>query len=368
MPIKETQPKETSLETIRRKLREYPPLRAVILSVGAFAATGVLHVAEKIHEHREIRDEIATVDKKLDTLQPIQEKADQLDSLFGNYSPFTLRSEKIFLDSDKQRLEHELSDFSFFEGAGRRSLLERWLNKLTFPQPELAPVVEPSPESHEQPILETSSLETSTATLSPEEFKDLLLTTYPKGWVENEVASIQQVDTDEQMPEEYGIEGRVTGSCADGNEDERAHITLMKLTKDENIHILTNFTISHEIGHANDWRTDQEMTQEERINLLLAVGDRLDDPDRHESWYVESIQNKDKKYELYKKAIEYWAEICERYFFSPHDLNIKDFRLVEGVIQKADPQFDVNRAIKERVRFASRAIDRQVASMKPQRP
>lgn len=360
--------RETPLEKIRRAMREYPPLKAIILSVGAFAATGVLHVAEKVHEHREIRDEIATVEKKLDALKPLQEKADQLDSLFGNYSPFTMRSEKMFLDSDRQRLEHELSDFTFFEGAGRRSLLDHWLGNLTPPKPKPTSGVESQPGNHEQPILETSSLETSTATLSPEEFKELLLKTYPKGWVENEVASIQQVDVDKQMPEEYGIDGWVAGSCADGYGGERARITLMKSTKDEDIYILTNFTISHEIGHANDWRTDQEMTQEERIDLLLAVGDRLDDPDRYESWYVESIKNKDKKYEQYKKAIEYWAEICERYFYSPHDLNIKDPRLVEGVIQKADPQFDVNHAIDERVRLAYRAVDRQVASMKPQRP
>ncbi|MDO8574274.1 MAG: hypothetical protein Q7R86_01465, partial [bacterium] len=103
-------------------------------------------------------------------------------------------------------------------------------------------------------------------------------------------------------------------------------------------------------------------------DLLLAVGDRLDDPDRYESWYVESIKNKDKQYEQYTKAIEYWAEICERYFYMPRDMNIKDFRLVEGVVKKADPQFDVNRAIDERVRLAYRAMDRQAASMKPQRP
>ncbi len=360
--------KESALEKIRRRIREYPPLKAVILIVGSFTATGVAHIIEKVHEHKEIRDEITAVDKQLTTLQPLQERTDKLDSLFGNHSPFSLRYEKMSLDSDKQRLERENSDFSFFEGVKRRSVLDRWLDKLIFPQSEPSPVVQPSPEYNAPPILETSSLETSSATLTPKELRKYLVESYPKGWIENEVAAIRQVDIDERMPEEYGIEGQVAGSCAGGDWDRRANITLMRLTKDDNLHVLTNSTISHELGHANDWDSDQEMTEEERINLLLAVGERLDDSDRYQSWYVESIQNKDKKYELYKKAKEYWAEICRQYFYIPHDLNIKDFRLVEGVIKKADPQFDVSSANNERVRSAYRLVDRHAASMKPQRP
>ena len=42
----------------------------------------------------------------------------------------------------------------------------------------------------------------------------------------------------------------------------------------------------------------------------------------------------------YYKAVEYWAEICAEFFSHPYEMNVKDYRLVEGVIRVSDPTYD----------------------------
>ncbi len=171
-----------------------------------------------------------------------------------------------------------------------------------------------------------------------------LLAVFPQQWVGEEVAFIVQ-HPGEKYPkeklEEYGIKDAVAvATCAGGYKGRKAEIILYSLTTSRPLR--DNFeTLAHELAHANDWDSDLEMSYRERLELLEAIGERLSDSDRYQSWYVESIQNPDKKKERYLKATEYWAEIVKQYFTNPDKLHIKDFEIVDRHVKRHDPKYDV---------------------------
>ncbi|MBL8030792.1 MAG: hypothetical protein JNK33_00490 [Candidatus Doudnabacteria bacterium] len=106
--------------------------------------------------------------------------------------------------------------------------------------------------------------------------------------------------------------------------------------------------LGHEMGHENSWDNVLELDVSTRMELILAVAERVQSPDRYASSYVNSINNKDKKLELACKSTEYWGEITEQYFEHPENMNIKDYRLVDGWVKKRDPNFDPIKARAER--------------------
>jgi len=116
--------------------------------------------------------------------------------------------------------------------------------------------------------------------------------------------------------------------------------------------------LSHEMAHANDWVSDMELSNEERLDLLLAVGSRLDAVPRYGSNYVEAIENKNKKTERYFKAQEYWAEISAQYFRDPDELDAKDYLLVDGVVRKTDPNFNCRKSSRERKELIKKYVER----------
>lgn len=349
------------LEKLRNLWRDSPGIRPVIIALGLEAASFGPHVAEKLKEHVDIQADLQTVETEDQQLEADQEKFERLHEMFGSFSPFSFEDKKLRVDEQRSRLEQEMQSFSFFKGASsERSVVNKWVERLI--------AHESDPEKSKPDSLQTTPVETKTGTFDEKEIRELLVTTYPKGWVENEVSSIEQVGESQKMPERYGTGGEVAGICAGGQGKERSQIVLLRPTRSDDAKYVLNDLIPHELGHANDWNNDSEMTSAERVNLLISVGERLDDSDRFRSWYVEHIQNKDGQHERYTRATEYWAEICAAYFSTPDFMNIKDFELVDGVVKKGDPKYNLRFNNSQRAQRENLVIEDRVADQEPSQP
>ncbi|MBI2035203.1 MAG: hypothetical protein HYT12_00790 [Candidatus Liptonbacteria bacterium] len=174
--------------------------------------------------------------------------------------------------------------------------------------------------------------------ISAEHMREAVMAGFPRRWA-GEIKTIAQVGEIKKANVQYGLRGDWnTLATTTKNLIAEEDITFYKDSESNPRDFF--YILSHEIGHANDWGSDNEMNFSERFDLLLAMRERLRSEDRHISDYVENIKNEDKQKELYLKASEYWAEICAAYFSDPANLNYKDFALVDAKVKKYDPEFD----------------------------
>lgn len=180
--------------------------------------------------------------------------------------------------------------------------------------------------------------------LPKEALDQILRHTYPKGWYEGQVADVRYEDRTQPIGATYGLEaGTEAWAHATGSRE----IVFFKPQKKETLAKGLE-CLGHEIGHENSWDNVLEVDVTTRMALVLDVAERVQSPDRYASWYVNSINNKDKKLELACKSTEYWAEITQQYFEHPENMNIKDYRLVDAWVKKRDPNFDPIKAREER--------------------
>ncbi len=183
-------------------------------------------------------------------------------------------------------------------------------------------------------------------TLTIPQLQKIIEQTYPKGWFSTEVEKMILTNdtTGSAMNSAYNI----TGSEAAHFNSASKEILLRNYELQD-----PNFAfeaISHESGHANDWETVEGLTPIERLDLLFEVSNRVYAPNRFQSAYVDLIKNDDKQIELYTKTKEYWAEICGEYLaFGKKNLAPKDVELVEFLIKKKDPTFNIDSAIEKRI-------------------
>lgn len=185
-------------------------------------------------------------------------------------------------------------------------------------------------------------------TLSIETLQKIIDETYPKGWFSEEVANIKLTNnTDNNDIDASYYDGKKGGR-------EAAHFSYFL-----NEMVLRNYAlkdihfafevISHESGHANDWVSCEGLTPQERADLVIKTSDRITDSDRFMSSYVEGLKNSDLQEDLYNKTTEYWGEICGEYLKNgKKNLSPKDVGLVEFVIKKKDPSFDIEKALERR--------------------
>lgn len=166
-----------------------------------------------------------------------------------------------------------------------------------------------------------------------------IFATFPKGWVSGEIRKLRLYNQ-EPKNDQWADFNRVS-------ED----VTFYPYSKNgytisQNI----NIALSHEFGHANDWVSDHESTLGERLDLLLAITDRLQSSDRYDSWNSNKAREKlaQGKRSAIGVAEEYWADICQHYFSNPENMNYQDFRLVDDWVKKVDPDFDVKKAYEAR--------------------
>ncbi len=190
--------------------------------------------------------------------------------------------------------------------------------------------------------------EQKTIKLSSELIKEVVEKTFPNEWVGSDIESFEYLD---KFAREFIKENKgILAWCKDTGYKSKAKIEFFRPVRWENPHYLLGNIMSHELAHANDWEFDNQLSAEARIYLLAKVAQRLESSDRYHSAYVESIQEKDKQYQYYKKCLEYWAEICGAYFSDPdrEDLPEQDRKLIEFHLSKTTPGFDARGAKKIR--------------------
>ena len=270
--------------------------------------------------------------KELQTLDRLMEKEKKIAELFGGENIPTAATHYSHLLEFRQ----ETKGMAALSGPEELSAHVAW------------PRGEREKEHEWQTI--TSDLVGQEGGIQPRVVNRILDETYTKGWVNNEVEIIQQKEQKggTEALRSRGIEdGSALAECISW-EQSKARITFFSPAKKHSLQYLTSNTLAHELAHANSWSADNEMTPEEKADLLLAVAERIFSEDRFKSSYVESISNPDKQQENYLKATEYWAEICGQYFSDPSKLNVKDFSITESFIRKTDQKFDVKKANSER--------------------
>ncbi|MFC1662703.1 hypothetical protein ACFL04_00875 [Patescibacteria group bacterium] len=207
------------------------------------------------------------------------------------------------------------------------------------------------PREGQEPVLSDISVswtdeegELHEAVVDQGRFREVITETYPQNWVSTEVDTIAQYDETEPLPEKYGPKAGDEAAATYYHGDDYNTIIMHAPTKEYAPDHVLNDLLPHELGHANDWESDNDMSIEGRADMLLAIYERLQSDDRYQSAYVEAIENEDEKLEMYLKATEYWAEICAMYFSQPGELDQKDFELVDNWVREADPDFDIYEA------------------------
>ncbi|MBU2109700.1 hypothetical protein KKB71_01960 [Patescibacteria group bacterium] len=180
--------------------------------------------------------------------------------------------------------------------------------------------------------------------------------TYPKGWIDGEVESIEYTEKKFSM-KDYGPEFKERN--ADAVMERYLERILVNIDKEEmkrfekrDLIDGLNFRVSHELGHSNDWETDNELSLVERVQLLKEIISRMESEKPFisimsefigEKSYHQKIRKANIEEENILRAKEYWAEICEYYFNMPDWLQEKypeDFAIVDKYVKKNDHNFN----------------------------
>lgn len=182
---------------------------------------------------------------------------------------------------------------------------------------------------------------------------------YPVGWVNGDINVIEYKDEvltlrnhsygdklkDEPAAATMG-EKRMTFYKVEEKKEPQSGVRPLKLS-DLDMSEGMDVIFGHEIGHANAWDTDKDLTLLQRIQLLEQVLMRVRGMSPMKDEYVDKIEHKDKKLELYNKCTEYWAQICQQYFCSPEHLKFMqpdDYKLVDKYVKLSDSRFDAKMA------------------------
>ncbi|MBI3963730.1 MAG: hypothetical protein HY341_01905, partial [Candidatus Kerfeldbacteria bacterium] len=330
-----------------RHTMKYGPIQerlmmvTILATFGSFGASEVQRVAEYARMHQK---EKQLQVEKADLEQRLTQKKGRIRELFGPHAHFSIPEEDK-LDAEQDLLAAQRAKFTFVpvveDPDARRRYNEAKYRVERLETPE-ADAEDEMTEIKTGIVGENYGFEE--VRMSREQFQDYATRTFPKGWVNNEVVSIEQTDVQNPMPERYGIKGESAATWHRG----RDTLVFDGASRDDNIGWVLRECLPHELGHANDWQSDNEMSGEERLDLLLAVGDRLGSEDRFRSSYVERINNPDEQQERYTKAVEYWAEICAQYFRNPEAMDIKDYQLVDARVRAVDPDYDADECREER--------------------
>jgi hypothetical protein len=186
------------------------------------------------------------------------------------------------------------------------------------------------------------NLEKMFAGLSKEDIDLLFKECVPKGF---NVDKVSYKDEYFPIPEQYGIAS---------TPQEPRYVAAYVLPAGKEIYIVKGVqfngvysimsTIGHEVAHCGDPLRNKFLTVDERLELKGMIIERLRASDSYSSSYVKEINNQDKKIELERKANEYFAEVTQEYLYGSKPLAQGDKEMVEFVLKKVDPEFDVKNA------------------------
>ncbi len=178
------------------------------------------------------------------------------------------------------------------------------------------------------------------------------LDSLPPSFLDN-IEKISYRDELIPMRGEYGIPGSVEAAHANPSTYE---IVFSRGSQSYDPFMLA-ITMDHEVCHLNAPDTHRGLNPNDRYVLYQRLLDRVQAPDRYRSSYVEAIKNADPKIELYRKASEYWAEICREYVGGSFVFPTADRALVQSLIDKTDPGF------KEEARDRRRERDEELTAL-----
>ncbi len=184
---------------------------------------------------------------------------------------------------------------------------------------------------------------------SASSFKSLILSTYPKNWIDGEISDIYQ--RKKRVP--YDKKTDIAANC---NTDSTGYsvITFHGVSLYMYPFEIISEHFSHESAHANDWYTDNGLTLEQRLDFFLKIANRLQSDDRYNSEYLETVRQdyaSDHDLQWKKMTAEYWAEICEEYLNGQlQKLQRPDIEIIEWVISLNDPNYDLLGSCEERLR------------------
>lgn len=163
--------------------------------------------------------------------------------------------------------------------------------------------------------------------------------TYPKGWINGQVSEINYQNRIPFLPEDadasYGqLLKDINVVARDGKSNEVLNAS--------------DWYFSHELGHANDWRSKIKVNYPERINLLanllkLMEDEKVDLLSEREA--LKKIDDPQKR--LLADAQETWATMCEYYFTFPEVFKKEQpesYQLVDQWVKADDSTFDPRNA------------------------
>jgi len=176
---------------------------------------------------------------------------------------------------------------------------------------------------------------------------------YPKGWVDGEALDVeyrekQVINTKKNLQ-------AVASYSGEGTSEKPGTILFFKVTdrmpKDdkETLALIANLdsVFSHELGHANEWGQDEQMSFKQRLDFLFDVSQKFSKSTLDDGIAtierIEKINMLDKQKEWDAKVSEYWAYCCNGYFNFPEVLKQtfpSDFEMVDKYVKMEDANYN----------------------------
>jgi len=183
--------------------------------------------------------------------------------------------------------------------------------------------------------------------------------TYPAAWVA-QVSEINFVAEQKSMAD-VGLAGSAAATMDRSNDIMTFYDARLSRETSQQSEAVSKLiskwdeTFSHELGHANDWIGNDQLSARQRLEMLYTVTRHY--VSRHETehnldWsYPDRLTQENVYDERLAKVTEWWAELCTDYFQNPADLqSIRPdlYRLVHTFVQRSDRTFDPFRAADKR--------------------
>lgn len=105
-------------------------------------------------------------------------------------------------------------------------------------------------------------------------------------------------------------------------------------------------SLGHEFGHANDFLSDNDLSEAEKESLKDKISKLFSAPDRFRSFTIEIAVHENAGER--RVLAEYWAELCSSYMLDPTVINAEEFRLVDDYAKKNDPNYNWKESIEKR--------------------
>lgn len=167
---------------------------------------------------------------------------------------------------------------------------------------------------------------------------------FPSDWIHGKVKKISLRQEQYGGHVSYARNGKILGSFSSDSQK----IEIYSAVIQKNNFPLFDRTVAHEIAHGNDWIRNNQLTAEERVDLLAKIAARLMSSDHYVSAYVEIIETNDPQTTAIHKHEEYFAEISAAFFNNPTELNYKDFLIIHNLVNKGDASYNIEHGVNRR--------------------